>query len=75
MSLLCVIFEFNVFFIAYSVFYYLNVIFVGCIISDGEERVEFSANDYSYICCFCSEEFPLPVGDQDSQRCFIVPSI
>ena len=36
--------------------------FNGLITSVWEERVYFYATDYSLLCSFCSEMFPLPLG-------------
>ena len=47
-------------YIAYSVVYYLNVslnMSKELITPVGGEKA-----DYKYFCCFCSEEFPLPLG-------------
>ena len=58
--------------ISYSAFKYLYVSFSGLITSVGEERATFSAIDYSLLCGFCSERFPLPLDAWDRLRYLIV---
>ena len=50
--------------------YYVNG--SGSITSVGEERANLSAVVYLYLCCFCLERFPLPLGAWDGLRYFIV---
>ena len=58
--------------ISYYVVSYLYVSFRGLITSVGEERESyFSAFVYLFLCCFCSEGFPLPLGAWDRLRYFI----
>ena len=42
------------------------------ITSVGEERAYFSAIVYLWLCGFCCERFPLPLGAWDGLRYFIV---
>ena len=51
---------------------YLNVNGSGSITSVGEERANLSAVVYLYLCGFCLERFPLPLGAWDGLRYFIV---
>ena len=44
----------------------------GSITSAGEERANLSAVVYVYLCGFCSERFPFPLGAWDWLRYFIV---
>ena len=45
------------------------------IIQVGEQRADFSAIDYSLLCAFCSEEFPLPLGACDMMGFFFIVAI
>ena len=56
----------------YSFVVYLYVSDSGSITSVGEERVNLSAVVYLYLCGFCLERFPLPLGTLDGLRYFIV---
>ena len=51
---------------------YLFVNGSGSITSVGEERANLSAVVYLYLCGFCLERFPLPLGAWDGLRYFIV---
>ena len=56
----------------YSIDSYL---YVSCSVSinwAGEERVSLSAIVQLWLCCFCSERFPLPLGALDGLRYFIL---
>ena len=44
----------------------------GSITSVGEERANLSAVVYLYLCGFCLEKFPLPLGAWDGLLYFIV---
>ena len=55
----------------YSFVVYLNVNGSGSITSVGEERCNLSAVVYLYLCGFCLERFPLPLGAWDGLRYFI----
>ena len=52
--------------------YYLYVSCSGLNTLLGEERANFSAIIYLYVCGFCSEGFPLPLVAWDRLLCFIV---
>ena len=56
----------------YSFVVYLYVNGSGSITSVGEERANLSAVVYLYLCGFCLERFPLPLGAWDGLRYFIV---
>ena len=60
---------------SYFVFFigYLYVSCSGSITSVGEERANLSTIVYlcMYLCGFCSEGFPLPLGAWDGLRLFI----
>ena len=58
--------------ILYSFVVNLYVNRSGSITSVGEERASLSAVVYLYLCGFCSEKFPLPLGALDELRHFIV---
>ena len=58
--------------ILYSIDSYLYVSRSGSITSVGEEGANLSAIVYLYLCGFCSERFPLPLGAWDGLRNFIV---
>ena len=51
---------------------YLYVTGSGSIVSVGEERANLSAVVYLYLCGFCLERCPLPLGAWDGLRYFIV---
>ena len=50
---------------------YLYVSVSGSITSVGEERANLTIVVYLYLCGFCSEKFPLPLGAWDGLRYFI----
>ena len=55
--------------------YFLPYLYVSCsgsITSVREERASLSAIFYLWLCGFCSERFPLPLGAWDGLRYFIV---
>ena len=54
---------------------YLNGSLSGLSTSAGEERTDFSAISYSWFCCFCSKEFPLPLGAMDRLCYFLWHSL
>ena len=56
----------------YSFVVYLHVNGSGSITSVGEERANLSAVVYLYLCCFCLERFPLPLGAWDGLPYFIM---
>ena len=58
----------------YSFVVYLYVSGSGSITAVGEEKANLSAVVYLYVCGFCSERFPLPLGacNWDGLRYFIV---
>ena len=56
----------------YSFVVYLCVNDSGSITSVGEERANLSAVVYLYLCGFCLDRFPLPLGAWDGLRYFIV---
>ena len=56
----------------YSFVVHLYVNGSGSITSVGEERANLSAVVYLFLCGFCSERFPLPLGAWDGLRYFIV---
>ena len=56
----------------YSFVVYLYVNGSGSITSVREERAYLSAVVYLYLCGFCLERFPLPLGALDGLRYFIV---
>ena len=56
----------------YSIVSYLYVSCSGSITSVGEERASLSAVIYLWLCGFCSERFPLPLGAWAGLCCFIV---
>ena len=55
-----------------SIIRYVYVSCSGSITSVGKERANLSAIVYLYLCGFCSERFPLPLGAWDGLRYFIV---
>ena len=56
----------------YSLVVYLYVNGSGSITSVWEERANLSAVVYLYLCGFCLERFPFPLGAWDGLRYFIV---
>ena len=58
--------------ILYSITVYLYVSGSRSITSAGEERANLFAVVYLYLCDFCSERFPLPLGAWDGLRYFIL---
>ena len=58
-------------YILYSIVNYLYVSCSGST-SVAEERANLSAIGYLLLCGFCSERFPLPLGNRDGLRHFIV---
>ena len=58
--------------ILYSFVVYLYVSGSGSITSVEEERANLSAAVYLWLCGFCSERFPLPLGTWDWLHYFIV---
>ena len=56
----------------YSFVVYLYVNGSGSVTSVGEERANLSAVVYLYLCGFCFERFPLPLGAWGGLRYFIV---
>ena len=56
----------------FSFVVYLYVSRSGSITSVGEERANLPAVVYLWLCGFCSERFPLPLGAWDGLRYFIV---
>ena len=56
----------------YSFVVYLYVNGSGSITSVGEKRASLSAVVYLWLCGFCLERFPLPLGAWDGLRYFIV---
>ena len=56
----------------YSFVVYLYVSGSGSITSVGEERANLPAVVYLYLCGFCLERFPLPLGAWDWLRYFVV---
>ena len=52
----------------YSFVVYLHVNGSGLITSVGEERASLSAVVYLYLCGFCLERFPLPLGAWNGLR-------
>ena len=56
----------------YSIVVYLYVNGSGSITSVGEERTNLSAVVYLFLCGFCLERFPLPLGAWDGLRYFIM---
>ena len=55
----------------YSFVVYLHVNGSGSITSVVEERANLPAFVYLYLCGFCLERFPLPLGAWDGLRYFI----
>ena len=49
-----------------------NVSCSGSVTTVGEERANLSAFVYLWLCGFCSERFPLPLGAFDGTRYFIM---
>ena len=49
-----------------------NVSFSGLIRSVWEERAGFSAIDYSLLCCFCFQEFPISLESKHKLRYIVV---
>ena len=58
--------------ILYSIVSYLYVSCTGSFTSVGKERAYLSAIVYLYLCGFCLERFPLPLGAWNGLRYFIV---
>ena len=56
----------------YSFVVYLYINGSGSITSVGEERANLSTVVYLLLCGFCLERLPLPLGDWDGLRYFIV---
>ena len=51
---------------------YLYLSSSGLMTSVWEKRANFSAIDYLQLCGFCSERFPLPLGDWNGLSNYIV---